>query len=155
MNRPRGTAVGQGMTFAADPRHPRTTPVAVALRVLAVAGLGVSAYVHLHLAHRYATVPHDTIGQDDLFYAQGVVAAVIGLWLLVTGHRFAWWAAALVGASSFGAVMLYRYVDVGALGPLPNMTDMSWQPSPDKALSAVAEAAVVVLWLIDEVRRKR
>ena len=155
MNRPHGSAVGQGMTFAADPRRPRTTPVAVALRVLAGAGLGLTAYIHLHLAHRYATVPHDTIGQDDLFYAQGIVAAVVGLWLLVTGHRAAWWSAALVAAGSLGAVLLYRYVDVGALGPLPNMTDKSWQPSPDKALSAIAEAAVVVLWLVEEVRRRR
>jgi hypothetical protein len=142
------------MTVAADPRQPRTTALAVVLRVLAAAALGVSAYIHLHLAHRYATVPHDTIGQDDLFYVQGAVAAAVGLWLLVTGQRLAWWSAASVGAASLGAVLLYRYVDVGTLGPLPNMTDMSWEPSPDKALSAVAEAAVVVLWLCEEARRR-
>ena len=88
------------MSVAADPRHPRTTPAGVALRVLAAAGLGLSAYIHLHLAHRYATVPHDTIGQDDLFYVQGVTAAAVGLWLLVTGQRAAWWMAALVGEPS-------------------------------------------------------
>ena len=154
MNRPHGSAVGQGVTVATDPRRSRATPLALVLRVLAAAALGVSAYIHLHLAHRYATVPHDTIGQDDLFYVQGVVAAAVGLWLLLTGQRVAWWAAAAVGAASFAAVMLYRYVDVGAIGPLPNMTDMSWEPSPDKALSAFAEAAVVVLWLCEEVRRR-
>ena len=56
--------------------------------------------------------------------------------------------------ASFGAVMLYRYVDVGAIGPIPNMHDASWLPSPDKAVSAIAEAAVVFFWLCDEVRRR-
>ena len=154
MNRSTGTAVGQGMSVRIDPRRPRTTPLAVALRVLAAAGLAVSTWIHFDLADRYSTVPHDVIGQDDLFYAQAAVAIVVALWLLVTGSRFAWWAAALVGAASFAAVMLYRYVDVGAIGPLPNMNDASWQPSPDKAVSAIAEAAVVVLWLLDELRRR-
>lgn len=124
------------------------------LRVLAVAGLAVSAWIHFDLADTYATVPHDTIGQDDLFYAQAAVAALVALWLLVTGMRTAWWAAALVGAGSFAAVMLYRYVDVGAIGPIPNMTDMQWNPQ-GKAISAVAEAAVVVIWLLHEALTRR
>ena len=144
----------QGMSVNVDPRRSRTTPLAVALRVLAAAALAVSAWIHFDLADRYATVPHDVIGQDDLFYAQAAVAIVVALWLLITGQRFAWWAAALVGAASFAAVMLYRYVDVGAIGPLPNMNDASWEPSPDKMVSAIAEAAVVVFWLLDEVRRR-
>jgi hypothetical protein len=139
------------VTTAAPTARPRTSTLDVGLRVLAAVGLGISAYVHLHLAHRYATVPHDTIGQDDLFYVQGVLAAAVGLWLLVTGMRLAWWVAALVGAGSFAAVLLYRYVDVGAIGPLPNMNDASWQPTPDKALSAIAEAGVVVMWLLHEI----
>jgi len=135
------------------PSGNRLSPVAITLRVLAVAALGVSAYIHIDLAHLYKTLGDD-ITQAQLFYAQGIVASVVGLWLLVTGHRVAWWAAALVGAASFAAVMLYRYVDVGAIGPIPNMHDASWLPSPDKAISAVAEAAVVVLWLAEELRRR-
>ena len=116
---------------------------ALALRVVAVAGLGYSAYVHLHLAHLYTTLG-DTVTMADLFRVQGVVAIVVAAWLLGTGMRLAWWAAALVGLASFAAVMTYRYVDVGAIGPLPNMYDASWRPSPDKFASAVAEAVVVV-----------
>ena len=118
--------------------------VQIALRVLAAAALGISAYVHLHLAHRYAYP--GTINGTDLFRAQGVTAIVIGVVLLATGHRWAWVAAALLGLASFGAVMLYRYVDVGAIGPLPNMYDATWQPSPDKLLSALVEIALPVLW---------
>ena len=47
----------------------------IVFRVLAAAALGISAYVHLHLAHRYAYP--GTIRGDQLFYAQGVVAAVV------------------------------------------------------------------------------
>ena len=117
-----------------------------ALRVLAAACLGVSAFVHLHLAHRYGYP--GTINGETLFKIQGVVAAAIGVLLLVTGNKWVWAAAALVGLASFGAVMLYRYVNVGAIGPLPNMYDATWDPSPDKLLSALAEIAVPVLWLV-------
>jgi hypothetical protein len=53
-------------------------------------------------------------------------------------------AALLVGASALAAVLLYRYVDVGAVGPLPDMYENTWQV-PGKLLSAYAEGAAVVL----------
>ncbi len=130
-----------------------SSTAAVALRVLAAAGLGISAYVHLHLASHYSSFGK-TITMGQLFYVQGVIAALLALALLITGKRYLWWAAALLGAGSFAAVMTYRYVNVGTIGPLPNMYDPSWLPSPDKALSAVVEAAIPVLWLIDEARRR-
>jgi hypothetical protein len=116
----------------------------VVLRLLGAGALAISSYVHLHLAHLYASLG-DTITMGDLFYAEGAVAAAVALWVLATGNRWAWAAVLLVAAASFGAVMLYRYVNVGSIGPIPNMYDPSWQPSPDKALSAVAEAAGVVI----------
>jgi hypothetical protein len=115
------------------------------LRLLAAVALGISAYVHLHLASRYGYP--GTISGTTVFRIQGVVAAVIAVALLLTGDKWVWLAAAALGAASFAAVVLYRYVDVGAIGPLPNMYDSTWQPSPDKLLSAVAEIAVPVLWL--------
>ena len=117
------------------------------LRVIAAACLGISAYVHLHLASRYGFP--GTISGETIFRVQGIVAATIGVLLLVTGNKWVWIAAALLGLASFTAVMLYRYVDVGAIGPLPNMYDSTWQPSPEKLLSAIAEIAVPLLWLID------
>jgi hypothetical protein len=47
-------------------------------------------------------------------------------------------------AAALGAVLLYRYVDVGVLGPLPDMYENTWQV-PGKLLSAYAEGAAVVL----------
>jgi len=117
------------------------------LRVIAATCLGISAYVHLHLAHRYGFP--GTISGETIFRVQGVVAATIAVLLLVTGNKWVWVAAALVGLASFAAVMLYRYVNVGAIGPLPNMYDSTWEPSPEKFLSAIAEIAVPILWLVD------
>jgi hypothetical protein len=50
----------------------------------------------------------------------------------------------LVSAGGLAAVLLYRYVDVGPLGPLPDMYENTWQV-PGKLLSAYAEGAAVVL----------
>ena len=144
-----------GVTTTATQRSTATSSVGErTLRVLAAAGLATSAYVHIHLAHRYAGLGN-TITMEQLFYAQGIVAALVTLWLLATGNRWAWRAAGLIGVASFAAVMVYRYVSVGAIGPLPDMSDPTWSPSPEKALSAVVEAAVFVLWLGNEALRRR
>lgn len=132
-------------TAAASRRH--VSPVELVLRVLAVAGLGVSAYIHLHLAHLYAG-NGGTISQGDLFVVQGIVSIVVAVALLATGWPWVWVAAGLVGLASLAAVLVSRYTSLGAVGPFPNMHDASWQPSPDKLDSAVAEAVVVVVVLI-------
>ena len=49
-----------------------------------------------------------------------------------------------VAASALVAVLLYRYVDLGSLGPVPDMYENTWQV-PGKLLSAYAEGAAVVL----------
>src|SRR4051794_40749815 len=120
-------------------------PLALVLRVVAVVGLSVDVWVHATLESQYAGLG-DTITQGRLFGAEAVVAGVVALWLLLTGSRFAWAAAFLVGASALGAVLLYRYVDVGSLGPLPNMYEPIWFFR--KTLSAYAEAAVVAASLL-------
>lgn len=115
----------------------------LALRVLGAAALAISSYVHLHGAHFYKTLG-DSITQADLFYAQGAIAALVALWVLLTGNRWAWASVALVGAASFAAVMTYRYVNVGSIGPIPNMYEPTWATN-QKLLSAYAEAAAVVI----------
>ena len=72
------------------------------------------------------------------------MAIAAGPLVLVWPRRASWAAALLVAASALGAVLLYRYVDVGQLGPLPNMYENTWQVS-GKLLSASAEGAAVVL----------
>ena len=143
LNHPRGYFVSLEVSHA-ETVTARWSVADVALRLLGAGALAISSYVHLHLANLYSTLGN-TITQGDLFYAQGALAALVALAVLVTGHRYAWLAVALVGLASFAAVMVYRYVNVGAIGPIPNMYEPAWQPSPDKALSAVAEAAAFVI----------
>ena len=72
------------------------------------------------------------------------MAIVAALLVLIRPRRSSWVAALLVAGSALGAVLLYRYVDVGSLGPLPDMYENTWHV-PGKLLSAYAEAAAVVL----------
>src|SRR4051794_16389918 len=104
------------------------------LRLLVVAGLGVDAYVHFHLAGQMGS--GGTITEGTLFRIQGAVAAVVAVLVLVRAHRLSYAIAFLVAASALGAVLLYRYVDVGALGPLPNMYEPVWYT--EKVVTTVA-----------------
>lgn len=126
----------------------RSSPVAIAQRGLAVAAaatLGVDAYVHFHDAGFYDSVRSSLISQGTLFRVEAALAVAVGLALLMRPRRRIPWAAALtVAASAFGAVMLYRYVNVGALGPLPNMYEPTWV-SPGKLTSAWAEGTGTVV----------
>jgi hypothetical protein len=121
----------------------RSPIVSWTLRVGTAAALGVDAVVHWQNAPAYDAVG-TTITQGTLFRAETAVAVAAGLLVLLRPKSSSWVAALLVAASALGAVLLYRYVDVGVLGPLPDMYENTWQV-PGKLLSAYAEAAAVVL----------
>ena len=125
--------------------HPQRDRLSLLLAVLAAAGLLYDAKVHLHLAGDYDAVG-SAITQGLLFRVEAVVATVVAIALLVSDRRAVWLAAALTGLAGVGAVLLYRYVDVGALGPIPNMYEPAWYP--EKLRSAYAEGAVAVLCLM-------
>jgi hypothetical protein len=114
-----------------------------ALRVATATALGIDALVHWQNASAYDAVTA-TISQGQLFRAQAALAVGAGLLVLVRPRPSSWLAASAVAASALGAVLLYRYVDVGMLGPLPDMYENTWQV-PGKLLSAYAEAAAVGL----------
>jgi hypothetical protein len=113
------------------------------LRVATATALGIDALVHWQNASAYDAV-RATISQGDLFRVEAAVAVVVGLLVLVRPRPSSWLVRLLAGASALAAVLLYRYVDVGSLGPLPDMYENTWQV-PGKLLSAYAEAAAVVL----------
>ena len=102
-----------------------------------------NAAAHWQNASAYDAVT-GTVSQGELFRAEAALAVVVGLGVLVRPRPSSWLAALLVAASALGAVLLYRYVDVGSLGPLPDMYENTWQV-PGKLLSAYAEGAAVVL----------
>jgi hypothetical protein len=113
------------------------------LRLLTAAGLGVSAYVHIHVAAKYNGVAGNSgLSQGLLFRIEGGVAILLALIVLASGSRFLHFLAFLVAASALGAVLLYSYTNVGRLGPLPDMHDPAW--FPQKALSTAAEAVATL-----------
>jgi hypothetical protein len=129
------------------------TPAARALSVPAAAALLVDTYVHLNDAPYYAHVGNGVLTQAMLFRGQAAVAAAVALLLLARPRRAAWALAFAVTASALTAVLLYRYVDVGALGLLPDMYEPTWDV-PGKVLSAAAEASATVLTAAGVLLRK-
>jgi hypothetical protein len=121
----------------------RSTIISWTLRVATATALGIDAAIHWQNASAYDAVTA-TISQGQLFRIETVLAVVVGLLVLVRPRPSSWVAAVLVWANALAAVLLYRYVDLGPLGPLPDMYENTWQV-PGKLLSAYAEAAAVVL----------
>jgi hypothetical protein len=113
------------------------------LRVGTAAALGIDAAVHARDAPAYDGVKA-SVSQGALFRVEAGLAIVAALLVLIRPRRSSWVVALLVAASALAAVLLYRYVDLGSLGPFPDMYETTWQV-PGKLLSADAEAAAVVL----------
>ena len=119
--------------------HARTTVLQWVLIGVVVAGLVADAIVHLDLASAFSNNKTSVISEATIFRIQSVVALIVAVALIVRPRRYVAAIAFLVAASAFAAVMVYRYVNVGKMGPLPNMYDPYWAPA-GKNISAVAEA---------------
>lgn len=109
-----------------------------ALRAVTAAGLLIDAVLHLQLAANYQLAAPAGIGQGNLFRIEAVLAILALLLVLARGSRTAYLAAFLVAAGGLGAVLLYRYYQLPAIGPIPAMYEPVWFFK--KSLSAVAEA---------------
>jgi hypothetical protein len=124
------------------PDFPRTA-VDIALRVGVVVALAVDAVIHWRLAGGYDVAYPGGIGGGNVFRIEAVVAVLAALFLLWRGTRLAWGASFAVLASAFVAVVLYRYVEVPQIGPIPSMYEPVW--FAEKTYSAVAEGVGAVL----------
>lgn len=141
------TGLRRHLTFGTG--VPRPAPAEIGLRLVVIAGLVIDAAVHFHLAHFYDGTK-ETISQGALFRIEGSLAIAAAVLVLVVRHRIAALAAFAVLSGGVFAVLLYRYVNLGALGPLPNMYEPFWYD--DKTLSFWAEtigaAAALVLIVV-------
>ena len=126
-----------------EQRRPRPSPAGLAPRALIALALLADALVHLHLAPGYQLSAPSGIGAGNLFRLEAGVALAAAVLVLVRGNRTSYAVAFVIGLSAVGAVLLYRYVNVPALGPLPSMYEPAW--FPEKALSAVAEAVAAIV----------
>ncbi|MET8748015.1 hypothetical protein [Streptomyces sp. NPDC004728] len=110
--------------------------------MVTAAALAVNAYVHADLAPAFDPIGQ-RISQGTLFRLEAALASLAALLVLLLGRRRPVWVFAfLVSVSALGTVLLYRYVNVGTLGPLPNMYEPVWWPK--KSASAIAEAVGAV-----------
>lgn len=115
----------------------------IALIVIIVAGLAVDAFVHFDLASAFRFNKTSTLSEADLFRAEAVAAIVAAVALVVRPRRYTAAFAFLVAAAGTAAVIVYRYVDVGAFGPIPDMYDPFWAPT-EKTVSVWAEGTAAV-----------
>jgi len=115
------------------------------LRLVAAGGLAIDAYVHWNLAPDFDSFvgagPHH-VSQGQLFRVEAVLAVIVLLLVLFVDRLLSAVLALVTASGGLGAVLLYRYVNVGAFGPLPDMYDPTWYP--EKTISVIAEAAVVL-----------
>ena len=116
-----------------------------ALVVAAVVGLAIDAYTHLHLAGLYDPIRTPTISQGTLFRIEGALAIVAAVGLVVRANRWTALLAVAVAGGGLAALLIYRYVNVGTIGPLPNMYEPIWYH--DKQLSAAGELLAMVAGL--------
>lgn len=115
------------------------------LRAGVAAALLASAVIHFQLAPGYQRAAPGGIGQGTLFLVQAGAAFLAAVFVLFKGSQAAFAAAAVVALSSLAAVVLYRYVQVPAVGPLPSMYEPVWYTA--KTATAVSEAAAAGLAL--------
>jgi len=108
----------------------------------------LAVYVHLHLAAGY-DANTAAISEGALFRVEAVVAGLAAVLVLLTRSQVGVVVVAfLVAAGGVGAVLLYQYVDVGAVGPLPNMYEPLSYPEKTDSLIAEAVAALAALALL-------
>ncbi|HUZ56895.1 MAG TPA: hypothetical protein VMU94_30795 [Streptosporangiaceae bacterium] len=99
--------------------------VLLAARIIVLAGLAVDAYVHLDLASTYAEAG-GVINEGVLFCAEAVAAMLAALVVAIYGSRISYLAGFAVAASALAAILVSRYVGLGAIGPFPDLYDPVW-----------------------------
>jgi hypothetical protein len=108
----------------------------VAIRVGVSATLAVSGVIHAYLyVHGYSHIP--MIG--PAFLLQAVVFCLLAVLILASGARWLLWVGGAVALGSLIAFVLSR--TVGLFG----FIEYGWEPSPEAALSVIAEVLTVVL----------
>jgi len=114
--------------------------------VITAVGLLVDAVVHFHLAGSYANVRSNLVSEGTLFRIEATVAALAAIALLIRPRRYTAAVAFVVAAGGTLAVVVTGFVNVGAVGPMPDMYDPLWYP--EKTLSAVAEGIAAITALL-------
>jgi hypothetical protein len=116
-----------------------------AARIVVAAGLALDAYAHLNLASTYAEAG-GLVDEGVLFRGEAAVALLAAAAVVVTGRRGCFLAGFAVAVSALAVMLVSRYVDLGVIGPFPDLYDPVW--FPEKLLAAIAEGAAGLAALI-------
>lgn len=125
------------------------------LRLLVAAGLAADAIVHWRFAPEMAFVQGGSIDGELLFRVQAAVAGVVAVVILTYATRWAYALAFLVAGSAVGAILFYYFVDVGALGPLPDMHEPVWYAEKTISLAGEGVATLAALAGLLTVKRAK
>jgi hypothetical protein len=120
--------------------------VLTALQVITAVGLAYDAKIHFKLAPVYDSIKSSTISQGDLFRIEAWLAVVAAILVLVGRKPILSFIALAVAGGGLVPLLVYRYYDIGAVGPLPPMYEPAWYP--DKTNTAWAQAIAAVAALI-------
>lgn len=123
------------------------------LRILVAVMLGIDAVVHVRLAPGYQQASPGGIGQGNLFYIEAALAVLAAVYVLIRGSGPAFVFAALVTAGGLAAILLYRYVNIPAIGPIPAMYEPVW--FVEKVFVALAQAVGLVFAILGAWTRSR
>jgi hypothetical protein len=133
----------------------------IVLRLIAAAGLAFDARIHLRLAPAYVSVRTSTVSQADLFRIEAVLAIIAAVVVVAVPfkpalERYSALLAVLVAGGGLVPLVVYRYYNIGAIGPLPSMYEPSWYPDKTHTFWAQVIATVAGLaLLVLAVRRHR
>lgn len=105
--------------------------------VVIVVGLGIDAYTHIDLADIYSGNSTGTLNQAVLFQLEAAGAILAALAVVLRPSRLTAALTTLVSAGGAFVLLLYRFVQVGKIGPLPDMSEPFWYT--EKSLSLTGE----------------
>ncbi|MCW2543505.1 MAG: Membrane protein [Frankiales bacterium] len=118
----------------------------LALRVLTALALIGVAVVHLDIAGDYVPLGKHPLSLGDQFRAQGVIAILLAIALMVKPHLLVWLAAAGFAAGSLAVLVYSRYKTIPIYG-LPGGFTETWEAKGAKP-AAYFESAALLLALI-------
>jgi hypothetical protein len=114
-----------------------------ALVVVTVVGLAIDAYEHLKVADNYRFNKTSTISEATLFRIEAALAIAAAVALIVWASRWSAGFALAVAGGGLILLLVYRYNNVGKIGPIPNMYEPTWAV-PGKKWSVAGEAIAIV-----------
>jgi hypothetical protein len=113
------------------------------LVAIIVAGLVIDAVVHFELASNYPYQPSGSISEETLFRIEAVLAILAAAFVVARPGWLSAIVAVAVAGGGLAVLVLYRYVDVGKIGPVPSsLYEPYWY---GKKISSVVGQAMATL----------